>query len=78
MPRSFKRVIVFMLRPQYMQVTNAPDEPGLLRLWAKPEDPEIEPHAGIKMAQGLVSLVYICGNRTLCMGKLDPENPDQT
>ena len=26
----------------------------------KPEDTQFEPHAGIKMAQVLVSLVYIC------------------
>ena len=47
-------MIVSKLRPQ---VTNSPDEPRLFRLQEKPEDP----HAGIKMAQGLVSLVYICG-----------------
>ena len=27
----------------------------------KPEDPQFEPHAGIKIAQVLGSLVYICG-----------------
>ena len=44
-----------------MQVTYAPDEPRWFWLQEKPEDPQIEPRAGIKMAQGLVSLVYICG-----------------
>ena len=43
-----------------MQVTHALDEPRLFRLREKPEDPQIEPKAGIKMAQVLVSLVYIC------------------
>ena len=43
-----------------MQVTYAPDEPRLFGLQEKPEDPQIEPHVGIKMAQGRVSLVYIC------------------
>ena len=61
MPRGFKRVFVFMLRPQYMQVTNAPDETRLFWWREKPEDPQIQPHAGIKMAQGQVSLVYIWG-----------------
>ena len=37
-----------------MQLTYAPDEPRLFLLQEKPEDP-LEPHAGIKMAQGLVS-----------------------
>ena len=51
-----------MLRPQYMQVTYTPGNPQLFWSLEKPEDPQIEPHAGIKMAQGqgLVSLVYIC------------------
>ena len=44
-----------------MQVTYVPAEPGLLWLRENPEDPQIEPHARIKMAQGLVPLVYICG-----------------
>ena len=34
---------------------------ALIWLWEKPEDPLIESHAGIKMAQVLRSLVYICG-----------------
>ena len=38
-----------------MQLTYAPDEPQLFLLREKPEDPQIEPHARIKMAQGLVS-----------------------
>ena len=48
-----------------MQVTNAPDEPLLFWLWEKPEDLQIEPHVGIKMAQGLISLVYICDQYAL-------------
>ena len=38
-----------------MQLTYAPDEPRLFLLWEKPEDHKFEPHAGIKMAHGLVS-----------------------
>ena len=38
-----------------MHLTYAPDEPRLFLLGEKPEDPQIEPHASIKMAQGLVS-----------------------
>ena len=37
--------------------THALDEPWL---WENPKTPQIEPHAGIKMTQVLVSLVYIC------------------
>ena len=37
-----------------MQLTYAHDEPQLFLLREKPEDPQFEPHAGIKMAQGLV------------------------
>ena len=44
-----------MLSPQCMQLTCAPDEPRLFVLREKPEDPQIEPHAWIKMGQGLVS-----------------------
>ena len=47
-----------------MQLTYAPDEPQLFLLREKSEDPQIEPHARIKMAQGMVSLVYICGGYT--------------
>ena len=39
-----------MLSSQYMQLTYTPDEPQLL-LREKPEDPQIEPHAEIKMVQ---------------------------
>ena len=42
-----------------MQVTYAPDEPQLFWLREKPEDPQYEPHAEIKMAQVLGSPVYI-------------------
>ena len=52
--------IVFTLRPHDMHVTYTPDGPRLFWLREKPEDPHTEPHAGIKMAQGLVSLVYVC------------------
>ena len=38
-----------------MQLTYTPDEPQLFLLREKPEDPQFEPHAGIKMAHGLVS-----------------------
>ena len=41
------------------QVTYAPDVPRLFWLRKMPEDPQFEPHAGIKMAQVLGSLVYI-------------------
>ena len=58
-------MIVFTLRPQYMQVTYVPDEPRFFDYEKKAEDPQIQPHAGIKMAQGLISLVYICGNNSL-------------
>ena len=36
------------------------DEPRLFWLRKKPKDPQIEPHGGIKIVQGLVSLTYIC------------------
>ena len=54
-------LFVFTLIPQYMQVVHALDEPRLFKLREKPEDPQIKPHAGIKMVQILVSLVYIYG-----------------
>ena len=44
---------------------NAPVGPQLFWLREKPEDPQIEPHVGIKMVACLVSLVYtmyICGS----------------
>ena len=43
-----------------MQVTYAPDEPWLFWLRERPEDPQFETHAGIKMAQVLGSPLYIC------------------
>ena len=42
-------------------MTYASDEPRLFWLWEKLEDPQFEPHAGIKMAQVLESPVYIYG-----------------
>ena len=33
----------------------------IILITKKPEDLQIEPHFWIKIAQGLVSLVYICG-----------------
>ena len=42
-----------------------PDESRVFWLREKPEYPQLEPHVGIKMAQVLGSLVYICdANRT--------------
>ena len=41
--------------------TYAPDESRLFWSQEKPEYPQFEPHARIKMAQVLGSLVYICG-----------------
>ena len=38
-----------------MQLTYTTDEPRLLLLREKPEEPQFELHAGIKMAHGLVS-----------------------
>ena len=60
-----------MLRPQYMQVAYAPNEPLLFWLQEKPEDPQIQPHAGIKMVQGLVSLMYICAQNLLLLKNVD-------
>ena len=51
------------------RVTRTLDEPWLFWLREKPEDPQIEPHAGIKMAQVLVSL-YICGLHIVSMIKI--------
>ena len=42
-----------------MKVTYAPDKPQLFWLQEKPEDPQFEPNAGIKMVQVLGSPVYI-------------------
>ena len=50
-----------MLRPLYMQMTYALDKPRLFWIWEKLEDPQFEPHAGIKIAQVLGSPFYICG-----------------
>ena len=47
-----------------MHVTYAPDKPRLVWLQEKPEDPQFEPHVGIKMVQVLGSLVYIYENNT--------------
>ena len=58
---AFLHSFVFTLRPRYMQVTRAPDKSRLFWLCEKPEDPQIQSHDGIKMTQGLVSLVYIWG-----------------
>ena len=44
-----------------MQVTYAPDEPRLFWLQEKPEDPQFELHARIKMAEVLGCPLYICG-----------------
>ena len=44
-----------------MQVTYTPDKPRLFWLREKPEDPQFDPHAGIKMAQVLGSPLYIYG-----------------
>ena len=46
---------LFILSPQYMQLTYTPDKPRLFLLREQPEDPQFEPHAGIKIAHGLVS-----------------------
>ena len=52
-----------------MQVTYAPAESQLFWLWENPEDPQFEPHAGIKMVQVLGSPVYIYGYTTDMNGK---------
>ena len=43
-----------------MQVTYTPDKTQLFWLQEKPKDPQIEPHAEIKMAQVLGFPLYIC------------------
>ena len=60
-PCSILCAFIFMLRPQLMQVTCAPDKSQLFWLRKEPENPQFEPHAGIKMAQILGSPLYICG-----------------
>ena len=47
-----------------MQVTNTPDKQQLFWLPEKPEDPQIEPQAGIKMAQGPAPLMNICDKQS--------------
>ena len=42
-------------------MTYAPGEPWLFWLWERLQDPQFEPHVGIKMAQVLGSSVYIYG-----------------
>ena len=59
---AFCAFFVFTHRSQYRHVTYAPDEPQLVWLRKSPEDSQIHPHTGIKMAQVLWSLVYICGS----------------
>ena len=56
------RIFIFTLRQQYMQVTYAPDELWLCWLQEKPEDPQFEPHARIKIMQFLWSSLFICGS----------------
>ena len=53
--RRFTRVYLY---PQ-MQVVYALDELRLFWLREKAEDPQFEPHARIKMAQVLGSIMYI-------------------
>ena len=48
-----------------MQVAYVPDKPWLFWLREKPEDPQFEPHAGIKMVQVLGSPLYIRGRNTI-------------
>ena len=43
-----------------MQVTLTPDEPRLFWFTGKLQDPQFEPHAGIKMVQTLLSPLHIC------------------
>ena len=45
-----------------MQVAYALDKLWLFWLQENPEDPQFEPHAGIKMVQVLGSPVYIYGH----------------
>ena len=51
-------VSIFTLRPQYMQVTYAPDKPQLL-IMEKPKDPQFEPHVGMKMIWVLGSPLWV-------------------
>ena len=63
-PCGILHLFIFTLRPQLMQVAYALDKLRLFWLREKPEDPQFEPHAGIKMAQVLGSPVYIYGRNT--------------
>ena len=59
-PRSlcvFLCEFTFMLRPQYICTWRI----TVILIGGKPEYPQFEPHAGIKMAHFLGSTVYICG-----------------
>ena len=58
--RAAFNACLFTLRPQQMQMAYAPDELRLFWLWEKPEHPQFEPYARIKMAQVLGSPLYIC------------------
>ena len=54
--RRFTRVYLYA-----QTAVDASDEPWVFWLREKLEDPQFEPHAGIKIAQVLGSLVYIYG-----------------
>ena len=47
-----------------MQVMYVPDKQQLFWLGEKPEDPQFEPRAGMKMTQVLGSPLYICEDYT--------------
>ena len=69
---AFYFVFIFMLRPQLMQVTYTPDKLQLFWLWEKPEDPQFEPHIGVKMVQVLGSPLYICGEELIYITENSP------
>ena len=50
--------IALLVCKQHMHLTNH----GYFDYGKNPKTPQIQPHAGIKMAQVLRSLVYICGD----------------
>ena len=52
-------MFILTLRPQYIRTWLIT---VILIFRKKPEYPQLEPHAAIKMAQVLGSLVYICGS----------------
>ena len=63
-PQSMRAMWLFThvyLHAQTPVHTCAPDESWLFWSQEKPEYPQFEPHARIKMAQVLGSLLYICG-----------------